>query len=49
MKKETYILKWKVSKHRRDKQSGSLSPVHESQYMNSLMEGAWFKNEQKAN
>ncbi|MYL21648.1 hypothetical protein GLW04_17215 [Halobacillus litoralis] len=48
MKKQTFILKWKISKYRRDKKSGVSNAVGQSMYMKSLMEGARFKDEQKA-
>ena len=42
MKREKFIIKWKVSKHRRDKRSGALSPGGDSRYIKSLKEGAIF-------
>ena len=49
MKKQTYTIKWRVSKYRKDKRVGAISPIKPSRYAKYLMEkGAGF-NEQKTN
>lgn len=40
------IIKWKISKYRRDKRHGVISPVKPSKYYKHLLEGVGF-DEQK--
>lgn len=45
MRNQTYKLRWKVSKERRDKRVGVTQARSRIKYLKSLMEGARFKDE----
>lgn len=45
---EVMIIKWKISKYRKDKRHGAISPIKPSKYYKYLLEGV-DRHEQKGN